>query len=448
MKNKLNCILKTVIGLFSMVLALGMNDLAYVNAEITAPSSLNFHYKDYDPLLNYHTIYRNHYIVGSNKYVYCMDYALDPPTSDLVAKLNGEITDAGLVYILKSGYGNSTIEEAFVTQASVWLYLHNKGQMTKTGEYASRYEVVKKLYDVVYNTDRDNAYSVKIRNLLEKANKASAEVSTISLDVSSSSLSFSLNSDKTAYVSSVITVSTNSDASYTVTLENAPSSATVKKTDDGKGFIVTVPASSIVAGTTTNIKVKVAATRSYYKAYKYVVSDKYQPVAHVLKDTISKSTTVSGNITVKISTFDVKIRKVDAVSNERIEGAKLCVVAKADANDSSKYTNCYTSSATTDIVVKGLVAGEYVIVETVTPDGYLEATENVSFTIDENGNVTYGNSKSAEDVILVLNTPIPEEVVDVPNTGSFKSSLPYCLGGMMMMIGIVVVGKSSKKQTI
>ena len=95
----------------------------------------------------------------------------------------------------------------------------------------------------------------------------------------------------------------------------------------------------------------------------------------------------------------VKISKVDVADGKELEGAHIQIIRKGLFG---KETVVEEWDSTKDVhEVKGLKTGvEYILRETVAPDGYAVTTD-ITFTIDENGKVTSTGTITEEGVMLV-----------------------------------------------
>ena len=132
--------------------------------------------------------------------------------------------------------------------------------------------------------------------------------------------------------------------------------------------------------------------------------------------------TLSIDVTNKKNT--VTISKSTVTGDAEIPGAelKICKAADYNAEGSGKGFDCipYKNvdgedvswiSGTTPHEVRGVVAGDYAIIETIAPNGYGKISTAVLFSIDGNGKVTgksvtkVNNSDgSSNDIVVVNNT--------------------------------------------
>ena len=131
-----------------------------------------------------------------------------------------------------------------------------------------------------------------IQNLVAEAKSKTTVDNTITLSANTSALTFTLSSDGKYYVSN--NVSVNSNGSYTVSITNAPS-GTVKEDVSG-GFRIKVPADK-VTNLSTSVKVTVNASKNAYRSYIYnPVESRYQTVAVITSENLTKSLALAGTI--------------------------------------------------------------------------------------------------------------------------------------------------------
>ncbi len=96
--------------------------------------------------------------------------------------------------------------------------------------------------------------------------------------------------------------------------------------------------------------------------------------------------------------------------------------------------------------------GEYTLVETEAPRGYVEANTEIKFEILENGNVELKTENSAlykltnleeteEDTLIVYNE---KELIETPITDSYKSLAIKIIGGIFIMFGGILIYRKLK----
>ena len=142
----------------------------------------------------------------------------------------------------------------------------------------------------------------------------------------------------------------------------------------------------------------------------YVLSTKTTfTIAEDGKVTSTGTITEDGVLLVENSKTHVEVRVVDIANGEEIEGATVQVI-DSQGNVVEEWV-----SATENHEIEGLKTGEeYTLKETVAPEGYTVATD-ITFTIDESGNVTSTGTITEDGVLLVENckTHVEVSVVDI-----------------------------------
>lgn len=144
------------------------------------------------------------------------------------------------------------------------------------------------------------------------------------------------------------------------------------------------------------------------------------------------------NKTVKLSTYDVVLKKSDGANP--LAGAKFKLYdAATDGNEinlAKDSTGYYVSTSANEEIdagdgsgvnIRGLKPGTYYFEETVTPDGYNPLTERKSITI------TTGQTASAE--LTVINNA----GTTLPSTGGVGTTIFYVLGGLMFVGALVLL---------
>ena len=120
-----------------------------------------------------------------------------------------------------------------------------------------------------------------------------------------------------------------------------------------------------------------------------------------VKSTATVST--DGTLLVEDAKTRVSVSKTDVADGEELEGAHIQIIVKEGLFGKERVVEEW-DSATKPHVVEGLKTGvEYILRETVAPDGYTVTTDT-KFTIDEKGNVTSTGTISEDGVLLVEDT--------------------------------------------
>ena len=171
---------------------------------------------------------------------------------------------------------------------------------------------------------------------------------------------------------------------------------------------------------------------------------------YILKETkapagykISKESTTftisdtNRDVTVKVEntalTKLVNIVKIDKSTGQPLAGAHLVV-----KNDKGETIADFVSTEE-PYVIKNLADGKYSVYEVAAPDGYKKSEATYYFTISDGNtvaSVTVENEKENQ----------PEEVVEVPNTGSNDTVIPIVLGSATLLSGVGFVYYNEKKK--
>lgn len=137
----------------------------------------------------------------------------------------------------------------------------------------------------------------------------------------------------------------------------------------------------------------------------------------------------------------VNISKKAATGEDEVVGAKLKICTeeeyKKDGNDCTpaktiKDVELSWTSSSSPKVFRGLSFGKYYIIETVPPLGYKLVTTATEFSIDESGNITTGEKK-VDDNVIVINNALNEMTVSKVDSSTSKelsgAQLAICLAG-------------------
>lgn len=395
-------------------------------------------------------------------YAYCLNIH-KKTASNITQYLQYEM-NAGVAYILENGYPHkkftgSKNKDIYITQAAVWWYLDD----TTGTSYLSK----------SFKSSGSDKYGLRkhIKKLVSGAKSAKSKgyaKPTLNAKVSSSTMT--LSSDKKYYVSKSINANAkNITGKYKVSVSSAPSGTIITNTSGSKTntfksnekFLIKIPASKIGEGKTATAKVKITASGTINKAYKYAPKDnKIQPVVVLQKETKSVSDTISVKATKPKApkrvptptpqTPDepeepeepeksvVNIIKLDKTTNTAVEGATL-VVRDANGNEVARFT-----TTTDSYEIENLANGVYTVEEIEAPEGYELNTEKVSFTVSDSSRQVevkfYNQAKDSVVSIIKLdkntNNPIAGATLVVKDANGneikkFKSSINgYTITGL------------------
>ena len=421
--KKISKILKFSTSIFMITLIMFSN-LITVNAA-TAPDSLIID--------NYEAGYANNPLginrsfqvkqASDGKYVYCMAYNLLVPEN--TKYLNKGVTnDKGVSYIVSQGANDKSLNEYFVTQVALWIYLLDNNLMKDSSAGS-----IKAYRSTVYSSEYDNNQLAKqIRDRVAKAKTATSSntVSNLSIDKSAS---FTLENG--FYTSSIIKVNTSA-SDYNVKLENAPSGASYKKVNDG--FVVKVPSDSVESG--INFKAIVTANSETTEVYVYnATSSSYQPVSTPYTKTVE----MKDEINFSIETNAISIIKRDKDTNEMIEGATLVL-----SDENGKVIEEWTTAKEAHVIYK-LKNGKYTLSEKEAPAGYELNKETITFEVTSDTTsqtITFYNKKEVPETV----EETPEEVINVPveSTGMNKGMMGLTVGVLAIASGVTIIYRKTK----
>ena len=331
-------------------------------------------------------------LVGGG-YGYCLNIHKGN-ASNTTQYLQNEM-NAGIAYILENGYPKKHFtgdkkKDFYITQGAIWWYLDD----TTGTSYLSK----------SFKTNGSDKYGLRkyMKKLVNGAKEAKKNgYSKPSLNAKVSSTKMTLSSDKKYYVSKAIDANAkNIDGKYKVSVTSAPSGTIITDTNGNKQtsfkasekFLIKIPASKIAEGKTVSAKVKITASSTINKAYKYAPkNDSIQPMTVLQPYTKSVSDTIGVKAT-KPKTpkpeptptpnnlpkpAKVSILKLDKDTNATVEGAVL-VVKDANGNEIDRFTS--TSEAHE---IENIANGTYTVEEVEAPSGYELSTEKQTFTISD-----------------------------------------------------------------
>ena len=142
------------------------------------------------------------------------------------------------------------------------------------------------------------------------------------------------------------------------------------------------------------------------------------------------------DVTVKVEntalTKLVNIVKIDKSTGQPLAGAHLVV-----KNEKGETIADFVSTEN-PYVIKNLADGKYSVYEVEAPDGYKKSEATYYFTISDGNTVASVTVENEKDV--------PEEVVEVPNTGNNDTVIPVVLGSTALLSGVGFVYYNEKKK--
>lgn len=137
----------------------------------------------------------------------------------------------------------------------------------------------------------------------------------------------------------------------------------------------------------------------------------------------------------------MRVEKRDATTNEVLQGAKFNLL---DANGKVIKENLVTDE-NGSFEVSNIKAGNYQLVETQAPKGYIKDSQPLSVTVKSGSGLTTVTKLNVRDadVQTTKNTPKHEYF---PNTGVKNNPLLLWLG-MVLLLCVVTFFKVSKNST-
>ena len=331
-------------------------------------------------------------LVGGG-YGYCLNIHKGN-ASNTTQYLQNEM-NAGIAYILENGYPKKHFtgdkkKDFYITQGAIWWYLDD----TTGTSYLSK----------SFKTNGSDKYGLRkyMKKLVSGAKEAKKNgYSKPSLNAKVSSTKMTLSSDKKYYVSKAIDANAkNIDGKYKVSVTSAPSGTIITDINGNKQtsfkasekFLIKIPASKIAEGKTVSAKVKITASSTINKAYKYAPkNDSIQPITVLQPYTKSVSDTISVKATKPRTPkpeptptpnnlpkpAKVSILKLDKDTNATVEGAVL-VVKDANGNEIDRFTSNSEAHE-----IENIANGTYTVEEVEAPSEYELSTEKQTFTISD-----------------------------------------------------------------
>jgi len=339
---------------------------------------------------------------SDGKYVYCFDAEKTIPDSTVTYTKANLISDPAISYIIASGYNDKNDEDFFATQAALWIYLVDTNQKQDTNT-----NYIQKIKTAVYSSSNANdAIAKDIKNILEgakKATEASNKKSTFEIATEEDEIKFTLKNGE--YVSNVIKINSDlKDKDYSILLYSQPKGTTTTKVSNG--FIITIPEENLEEGTTTiGAVLHHNDTETIYNVYKYSPSNsKYQNMLAVYSEKVSFSDDISIKITKEAKEEEPEDPTTIVISKQDItnKGKELSGATLVIKNSKGKIVEKWVSGNKAK-TFDDLEPGKYTLEEIKAPEGYILSSEEISFTVKEDGKTKK---------ITMYNTPEePEELV-------------------------------------
>ena len=388
-----------------MILMISITSITKVDAATTAPSTIKMGTGESLPSYIGQTHFSTK-ITNDGKYAYCTNINLKTP-NNLEMKLV-EAKDAGVAYIMTNGYPAKTITgndkyDYYITQTALWWYLDDTAGGNNLGNGFKQ-------------TGADpyglRKYVITLKEQAKKAKDTGYSKPSVSLSTSSTELTIS--SDGKYFYSSDITVKGESiTGNITLSLENAPKTATiidskgneVSSVANGSKVKIKIQASSITS-LENEMTIKATATGKTEKAYMYKpTSDKYQPV--VVSVLFPETETVNTSKKLTLKTTKLEIIKIDSETQKPLAGAKLQLI-----NAEGKIVDTWTTT-TVAHSLSHLAAGTYTLVEVQAPTSYELSTVKQKVVLEKGKltKVTFENTKKPTIVEIIKKDKETNEIL-------------------------------------
>mgnify|MGYP004612235923 FL=1 len=403
---------------------------------------------------------------GQNYEMYCIEgqkMVSNNPVQYTDPQLVSNTYAPGLAYILNNGYGSEgstssylsrcddntyTITsndmqigmsadekikacKKYITQYTIWYYMDMVGAKDSNGDKQLSSDQSSNMLKLLLSGDSGQASEVA-RTINLFANDAvqynQDHQGAVSISIDKDSIKYSLTSDGKYLESNEITITGNnlSIINYQIGLANNTYDAVVVDasgnsssgiTSSNNKFRVRIPVEKIKDADSINLQVMFAIKYASNEVYSYTPSDpgvQIPIIAKTVNKTIYK--TINVNFT-QISKTDISNGKLVAGAQLSIKNSSGAEVAKWTSTDQPYYVS--------------LPAGDYILSEITSPDGYELNKESVPFTVKDDGTITK---------VVMKNTP----TTNVPNTAENIPVYIYIIGGMILVIGVAVIYVTTK----
>ena len=349
----------------------------------------------------------SHKKTTDGKPLYCIDLhkGTAKNTAATLVK-NSKTVNGGLVYILKNGYPNKSItgdnkKDYYITQTAVWWYLDETTGSTNLGHY--------------FKKDGSDKYDMRkyVKQLVQEGiNHKNDSYGYTDTKLTLNTTTTLMTLSNKYYTSSDIKATTSNIGEYTVTI-TAPSNTLIAKSDGTEftytgefklnatdSFKIKVPASS-VKNTSETITINAKAIGNIqYTAYEY------QPVNQSMQNVAlleQRQVEAKDSKTLTIDSSKVTIYKVDATTNQNIEGAKL-VLKDSNGNTITSWTSTLNGH-----IIRNLSNGTYTVEETEAPTGYILNANKTTFTVSDTDKDVKVTIKNNPKNVVVNITKVDQE---------------------------------------
>lgn len=391
-------------------------------------------------------------------HTYCIEGQNDHLADSVYYKRADQIDSRyapGLAWILENSYGNSMgtnsyfyqtcstangvngkINECqkYASQYAIWYYLDTNGAHDRSGRTQLKYNAKSKIDRLADSTNTSNYRAVAnaIVKFVQQANdynKQNQEVTNISID--RNNIQYQVSEDGKFLESNEISVTSNKKLSnYVVGFKSNNCEAKIidisgneASTFSGSDkFKVRIPVEKLNTLNTVDLVVTVNGNYVIKTVYSYVSRDNPDVDQKII---IPDYTNAEASVSVTLDTKLVRVIKTDKETGKPVIGAVLAIHG-ADGNEITRFTT------TEEPHYLNLAAGNYILKEISSPEGYELSTDEIPFTVTEDATI---------NEVEMKNTPTTK----VPDTASTIPAYLYIIGSMILIIGLSVIVFSTKQ---
>lgn len=349
----------------------------------------------------------------------------------------------GLAFILNNSYpenpsstytaicGTDDNCKKYITQYAIWYYLDLMGVKDTNGKTNLTADEYNKITSLSTGTDGYAKSVVYLANSAVTYNNKHQVSPAISVDTTN--VTFDVVEDGKYLESSEINVSSNDEdnfKSYTVSItgENKAEAFIINSGGEatstfskGLPFKIRIPIEKLSGLENLDTAFTISAGFLTDVVYAYTPTS---GAGTEQKPIITTFTNTSVNANVPLNILLTEFSKTDITNGKPVAGATLAITDSSGAEiarwttDEKKH---YVS----------LKAGEYVLTEITSPDGYELNKESINFTVQDDGSITKVEMK---------NTP----TTNVPQTAESIPFYLYIIGAMVLVIGVGVIYVTTK----
>ncbi len=371
---------------------------------------------------NSHTFFAFKQAINSKTAVFCAKFHLDSPAASGVSctldDFKNDQIKAGVAAIIdKAKAGNSSMtQNYYYAEIAINSFLYNydgKDQNNKVSDNYNTADLLGKYYSY-YTTARDAYNKVK--------NGVSVDIEEIEGDKNNT-----VNADSIRNITQKYKITCqNTDTCKLTVSHNAPSGVKItvngkenKELDVKNGDEVTIQVSNLSGSENIQVDLALKGSMSYKVAARYKCGN-YQPVT--INKTENKSVSASDSTYFKVITYDlpeypqVKVKKIDSNTQKALAGATIQLASKS-GNDYKKLSNKTTNNNGEAVYNDIDDAGEYCIVETKAPDGYLLDNKYHCFKVNvaNDNTVTVVKSDASDSAINISENLVTVSLTNKPN---------------------------------